>query len=102
MVTIEGKRSRGYSAFDYLPKNFSVDQLRVAVERGLRQRELQLENLNLKSQFQGALGFANIIGRSPAMARVFELVRTAPWCLMAPNVLLVDLDGVVRSGRAVP
>ena len=28
-------------AFDYLPKNFSVDQLRVAVERGLRQRELR-------------------------------------------------------------
>ena len=64
-------------AFDYLPKNFSVDQLRVAVERGLRQRELQVENLNLKSQLRGSLGFENIIGRSPAMAQVFELVRKA-------------------------
>ena len=64
-------------AFDYLPKNFGVDQLRVAVERGLRARELQLENMNLKTQLQGALGFENIIGRSPAMARVFELVRKA-------------------------
>src|SRR5437763_9647004 len=36
-------------AFDSLPKNFSVDQLRIAVERALRQRELQLENVNLKS-----------------------------------------------------
>src|SRR4029453_11650900 len=64
-------------AFDYLPKNFSVDQLRVAVERGLRQREPPLENRNLREQLQGALGFENIIGRSPAMTRVFELVRKA-------------------------
>ena len=35
-------------AFDYLPKNFSVEQLRLAVERGLRHRQLQLENLNLR------------------------------------------------------
>src|SRR5262249_21900053 len=27
-------------AFDYLPKNFSADQLRVSVERALRQRQL--------------------------------------------------------------
>ena len=57
-------------AFDYLPKNFSVDQLRVAVERGLRQRDLQLENRNLKEQLQGALGFENLIGRSPAMTKI--------------------------------
>ena len=64
-------------AFDYLPKNFSVEQLRMAVERGLRQRELELENRNLREQLQGTLGFESILGRSPAMARVFELVRKA-------------------------
>ena len=64
-------------AFDYLPKNFSLDQLRMAVERGLRQRELELENRNLREQLQGTLGFENILGRSAAMARVFELVRKA-------------------------
>src|SRR5262245_53314232 len=64
-------------AFDYLPKTFSVDQLCVAVERALRQRQLQIENRNLREQLQGALGFENLIGRSPAMMRVFELVRKA-------------------------
>ena len=64
-------------AFDYLPKNFSVEQLRMAVERGLRHRELEVENRNLREQLQGTLGFENIIGRSPAMVRVFELVRKA-------------------------
>src|SRR5207237_5858010 len=35
-------------AFDYLPKTVSVDQLRVSVERALRQRRLSVENRNLR------------------------------------------------------
>jgi len=64
-------------AFDYLPKNFSIDQLRVSVERALRQRRLQVENRNLREQLQTTFRFESLLGRSPAMARVFELVRKA-------------------------
>jgi DNA-binding NtrC family response regulator len=49
-------------AFDYLPKNFSIDQLTVAVERALRQRRLQIENRNLRAQLHGTLGLENIVG----------------------------------------
>ena len=88
-------------AFDYLPKNFSVDQLRVAVERGLRQRELALENRNLRNQLQGALGFENIIGRSPAMTKVFELVRKA--ARSDANILVLGESGTGKEliARAV-
>jgi DNA-binding NtrC family response regulator len=64
-------------AFDYLPKNFSLDQLRVAAERALRQRGLERENRSLKDQLAQTYGLENIIGRSPAMSRIFELVRKA-------------------------
>jgi DNA-binding NtrC family response regulator len=64
-------------AFDYLPKNFSADQLRVSVERALRQRRLQIENRNLREQLRTTFRFESLLGRSPAMARVFELVRKA-------------------------
>jgi DNA-binding NtrC family response regulator len=64
-------------AFDYLPKNFSVEQLRVSVERALRQRHLQVENKNLREQLHTTFRFESLLGRSPAMARVFELVRKA-------------------------
>jgi DNA-binding NtrC family response regulator len=64
-------------AFDYLPKNFSVEQLRVSVERALRQRRLQVENRNLREQLQTTFRFESLLGRSPAMARVFELVKKA-------------------------
>ena len=64
-------------AFDYLPKNFSVDQLRVSVERALRQRRLAVENKNLREQLQTTFRFESLLGGSPAMARVVELVRKA-------------------------
>ena len=64
-------------AFDYLPKNFSVDELTVDVERALRQRALGVENQNLRAQLAAALGLENVIGRSAAMAQVFELVKKA-------------------------
>ena len=40
-------------AFDYLPKPFTADQLRLAVERALRQRQLALENERLRDQLRG-------------------------------------------------
>jgi DNA-binding NtrC family response regulator len=64
-------------AFDYLPKTFSVDELTLTVERALRQRRLSQENRNLREQLQTVLGLENVIGRSPAMAQVFELVKKA-------------------------
>jgi len=64
-------------AFDYLPKNFSVDELTVDVERALRQRALGVENRNLRAQLAAALGLENVISTSPAMAQVFELVKKA-------------------------
>jgi DNA-binding NtrC family response regulator len=82
-------------AFDYLPKNFSVDQLQLSVERALRQRRLQVENRNLREQLQETLGLENIIGRSPAMARVFELVKKA--ARSEANILILGESGTGKE-----
>jgi DNA-binding NtrC family response regulator len=88
-------------AFDFLPKTFSVDELLVVVERALRQRHLQVENRNLRQQLQQTLGFENIVGRSPAMARVFELVRKA--ARSEANILIRGESGTGKEliARAV-
>src|SRR5512145_1381911 len=88
-------------AFDYLPKPFSAEQLRVAVDRALRQRELRIENRNLRQQLQQTLGLENIIGRSPAMVRVFELVKKA--ARSEANILVLGESGTGKElvARAV-
>jgi DNA-binding NtrC family response regulator len=82
-------------AFDYLPKNFSVDQLSMAVERALRHRELHVENRNLREQLQQMLGLENIVGRSPAMTQVFELVRKA--ARSEANILVLGESGTGKE-----
>ena len=82
-------------AFDYLPKNFSVDQLRVAVERALRHRGLQVENRNLRQQLQQTLGLENIVGRSPVMTQVFELVKKA--ARSEANILVLGESGTGKE-----
>ncbi len=82
-------------AFDYLSKPFSVDQLTLAVDRALVQRNLALENLHLREQLQGTYGFENIVGRSPAMAQVFELVRKA--ARSEANILVVGESGTGKE-----
>ena len=82
-------------AFDYLPKPFSMEQLRVAVDRALRHRGLQVENKNLREQLQRALGLENIIGTSPAMTQVFELVKKA--ARAEANILVLGESGTGKE-----
>jgi DNA-binding NtrC family response regulator len=88
-------------AFDYLPKNFSVDQLTLVVERALRQRRLALENRNLREQLQTTFALDNVIGRSPAMAQVSELVKKA--ARSEANILVLGESGTGKEliARAV-
>ena len=62
-------------AFDYIPKPFSAEQLRIAVNRGIKQKRLSDENRYLRSQLKEAYGFTNIIGTSSSLKAVLELVK---------------------------
>jgi len=82
-------------AFDYLSKPFSVDQLRITVERALTRRRLELENLNLREQLLGAFGFENIVGRSTALQQVLEMVRKA--ARSDANILILGESGTGKE-----
>src|SRR5215471_11019511 len=61
-------------AVDYLPKPFDNDELRVVVRRVMENVLLRRDHRRLLEQVEGAFGFEQIVGRTPAMARVFETI----------------------------
>jgi DNA-binding NtrC family response regulator len=62
-------------AFDYITKPLNLDELRIILAKAVEKRRLLFENVYLKKQLQDRYEFANIIGNSPAMQRVFNLMK---------------------------
>jgi DNA-binding NtrC family response regulator len=83
-------------AFDYLLKPLpSNDVLRLAVERGLAQRRLRDENRRLREGLSSQVGFDKVIGKSPAIEAVFELVRKA--ARSEANILIQGESGTGKE-----
>ncbi len=65
-------------AFDFLLKPLpSNDVLRLAVERATERRRLIEENRRLREPLAPRMGFDHVVGKSPAMLAIFDLVRKA-------------------------
>ena len=63
-------------ATDYVTKPFGVDEIKLVVERALERVELKSEVVRLRDEVERRYAFGNIISRSPAMFKVFEMIRT--------------------------
>jgi len=61
-------------ASDYLLKPFKPDQLALVMERASRQKRLLFEHDYLKGRLEKITRFDNIIGQSPAMEHIFDLI----------------------------
>ncbi|CAH2030398.1 sigma-54-dependent transcriptional regulator [Trichlorobacter ammonificans] len=61
-------------AYDYITKPFNRDELRLTVAKALQFSSLSQENRHLKSQLTDRADFSAIIGSSPAMEKVFQVV----------------------------
>ena len=59
-------------AYDYLPKPFEVDELRLVVEKVFEHLDLAEENRRLRRQLVSEGQFGAMIGSSESMRRVFE------------------------------
>ncbi len=68
-VAVEAMKS---GAYDYLPKPFEVDELRLVVEKAFQHLDLSEENRQLRRQLVSEGQFGSMIGSSESMRRVFE------------------------------
>jgi DNA-binding NtrC family response regulator len=62
-------------AYDYLTKPISDDELRMAVERAIKQQSLMIENESLRLQLEQKYSLENIISHDYKMAKIFDLVE---------------------------
>ena len=83
-------RSMKLGAFDYLPKPFDPDELRLVVDRALERRSMMLE----PDQSDRRYAFDNIVGASPAMQAVYRLVAKC-----APTNSTVLVTGESGTGK---
>lgn len=61
-------------AYDFLTKPFETEALELTLERALRTRSLRAEVRRLRRQTGDQPGFAGMIGTSPPMERLYELI----------------------------
>ncbi|HEX9023309.1 MAG TPA: sigma-54 dependent transcriptional regulator [Geobacteraceae bacterium] len=62
-------------AYDYITKPFNRDELKLIVKKALELRNLSVENRQLKEELTERADFRNIVGVSPEMEKVFNVVR---------------------------
>ncbi len=82
-------------AYDYLTKPFKIDEVRIIIGHALRSHTLEIENRLLKRELVKENTFQNIVGNSPSMHRVFDLIRRVA---DAPtNVLITGESGTGKE-----
>jgi two-component system response regulator PilR (NtrC family) len=62
-------------AFDYIAKPFDIDELKIIVRNAAERKELEDENLHLRTALEERFTFSNIIGRSARMQEIFSVVQ---------------------------
>src|SRR5438445_11758819 len=84
-----------HGADDYIAKGrLQIDELEMRIARALRQQNLEAENVSLRQQLDAKFGLENIVGESPAMKEVLEVVRQ-----VAPTRATVLLLGESGTGK---
>jgi DNA-binding NtrC family response regulator len=81
-------------AYDYITKPIDPDYLDHLIDKALKEQQLLLENLKLKEAVSELARRDEIIGESPEMQNVMELVRT-----VAPADTTVIIRGESGTGK---
>jgi DNA-binding NtrC family response regulator len=83
-------------AFDYLTKPIVDDEIRVVVEKAIRQQSLLFENQTLKQQLDLRFGLENVIGHDYKMLKIFDLVEA-----VADSRTTVLMTGESGTGKSL-
>jgi two-component system response regulator PilR (NtrC family) len=81
-------------AADFVTKPFQFDELMHVLHTALEQRRLKNENAYLRQQLDERFGLPSMIGRSPRMRSLFQLIET-----IAPTTTTILINGETGTGK---
>ncbi|MBW8863685.1 MAG: sigma-54-dependent Fis family transcriptional regulator [Verrucomicrobia bacterium] len=82
-------------ADDYIAKGrLQIDELEMRIARALKQQHLEVENVSLRKQLDSKFGLENIVGESPVMKEIFDVVQQ-----VAPTRATVLIGGESGTGK---
>jgi DNA-binding NtrC family response regulator len=82
-------------ADDYIAKGrLQIEELEMRIARALKQQNLETENVSLRQQLDSKFGLENIVGESPAMKEIFEIVQQ-----VAPTRTTILITGESGTGK---
>jgi DNA-binding NtrC family response regulator len=83
-----------HGAYDFVTKPINIDKLEILINRALRSRDMEKENVELKQQVEKRYGLGSLIGESPAMQEIFDTIRQ-----VAPARATVLIQGESGTGK---
>ncbi len=83
-------------AYDYLTKPIIDDEIRLVIDRALKQQSLVRENQSLREALEMRYGLDNVIGHDYRMLKIFDLVET-----VAESRTTVLIQGESGTGKSL-
>ena len=81
-------------AYDYIVKPFNPEEIGLTLRKLIQHQDLVRENKYLRNELRKRFTFKDIIGKSPAMQKVFTLIRT-----VAKSNSTVLIEGESGTGK---
>lgn len=81
-------------AFDYVTKPIDPDELSHLIQNAIKQKMLKAENIALKTSIDEMLNLEGLVGESPEMKKVFELIK-----IVSPQDTTVMIRGESGTGK---
>ncbi len=81
-------------AWHFVTKPLNLDEVELLLKRALRSQRLESENTALKQQVDDKFGLDRLIGKSPAMKSVFEMINQ-----VAATKATVLIEGESGTGK---
>jgi len=82
-------------AEDYITKPFNIDELKLIIERSIYRKNIERENIELKTKLTEKEKFENIVGNNRNMLKIFDLIDTIS--LTDSTVLITGESGTGKE-----